>query len=109
MAHFGEGAIAVVVKQEAGCPLEHSWNAVEVLSELVVAARKMLILPVIDKAAGKQIEPSVVIEVEKRAAWTQCFGQITHRRHRIVVDPSDATLLRRNLLEEERFGPCASA
>ena len=44
-AHFGEGAVAIVVKQQAGSALEHARDAVEMLPQLVVAAGKVLVLP----------------------------------------------------------------
>ena len=44
-AHFGERAVAVVVKQKARGALEDARNAVVMLAELVVAAGQVLVLP----------------------------------------------------------------
>src|SRR5579864_8578008 len=68
MANLSEGAVSVVVTQEAGCPLEHARNAIKMFAQLVVATGEMLLLPIIDKAAGEQIEPTVVVEIEPDCA-----------------------------------------
>ena len=77
-----EGAVAVVVIERAGRRLEDARNAVEALSELVVAAEDVVLQRELDEAAEKQIELAVVVVVEPDGACRPVRRAVEARRLR---------------------------
>jgi hypothetical protein len=72
---IGKSTVAVVVIEEAAGGLEHARNAIILAAQLVVAAREVMLGPVIDEAAHEQIQAPVVIVVEPDRAGGPSGGR----------------------------------
>ena len=88
-AHVGEGAIAVVPVQHARRRLEDARDAVEALTELVVAAEDVAGERKLHEAAQEQIELAVVVVVEphraRRPSWRRQAGLVGDVREGAVA------------------------
>ena len=79
----GEGPIPAVAIE--GVPERSGWS-------IKIRA------PAVDQV---QVHPSVVVVVEERAAGTHRLRQVPASGHGILMDPTDAAVLRRDLLEND--------
>jgi len=91
LAHFGEGAVAIVVVEEAGGGLEDSRHAVIVVADLVAAAFELFDAGVVDEAADEEVELAIIVVIEPDGAggpaWSGepgFFGDVSERAVLVV-------------------------